>query len=102
MDDLAVLQALQLDNGLFMAAGCGGQEKIAIRDNVYVAEAFEALGDWTTVRRTYWGLLNLLHRNNWKIDWALWQRPQWAGRKVSVRVTRRGGSRCLRCGGWPG
>lgn len=77
MNDLAVLQALQLDNGLFLAAPNSGYEKIAIRDNLYVAEAFEALGDWPTVRRIYWGLLNLLHRNNWKIDWALWQRPQW-------------------------
>jgi GH15 family glucan-1,4-alpha-glucosidase len=77
MDDLAVLQSLQLDNGLFLAAPNCGHEKIMIRDNIYVAEAFEALEDWTTVRRIYWSLLNLLHRNSWKIDWALWQRPQW-------------------------
>lgn len=90
MDDLAVLQGLQLDNGLFVAAPNGGYEKVWIRDNVYVAQGYEVLGDWTTVRRIYWGLLNILHRYSWKIDWALWQRPQWDCSSVHPRYERAG------------
>jgi GH15 family glucan-1,4-alpha-glucosidase len=76
MCDRSILAQLELDNGLFLAAPSGDYQRVWIRDNVYVAEGFEALGDWTTARRIYWGLLNILHRHSWKIDWALWQRPQ--------------------------
>ena len=76
MSDLSILAQLELGNGLFLAAPGGDYERVWIRDNVYVAEGFEALGDWTTTRRIYWGLLNILHRHSWKIDWALWQRPR--------------------------
>src|SRR5712692_1128985 len=75
MCDLSILSQLELGNGLFLAAPGSDYERVWIRDNVYVAEGFEALGDWTTARRIYWGLLNILHRHSWKIDWALWQRP---------------------------
>jgi GH15 family glucan-1,4-alpha-glucosidase len=90
MSDLSVLQGLQLDNGLFLAAPNGGYEKVWIRDNVYVAEGYEALGDWNTVRRIYWGLLNILHRHNWKIDWALWQRPRWHYEYIHPRYDNSG------------
>src|SRR6476619_6422172 len=71
MSDRSILAQLELDNGLFLAAPGGDYERVWIRDNVYVAEGFEALGDWTTARRIYWGLLNILHRHSWKLDWAL-------------------------------
>src|SRR2546429_8675220 len=59
MCDLSILAQLELGNGLFLAAPGGDYERVWIRDNVYVAAGFEALGDWTTARRIYWGLLNI-------------------------------------------
>ena len=53
MCDLSILAQLELGNGLFLAAPGGDYERVWIRDNVYVAEGFEALGDWTTTRRVF-------------------------------------------------
>jgi GH15 family glucan-1,4-alpha-glucosidase len=90
MCDRSILAQLELDNGLFLAAPGGDYERVWIRDNVYVAEGFEAHRDWTAARRIYWGLLNILHRHHWKIDWALWQRPRNGFEYIHPRYTVNG------------
>lgn len=90
MSDLAVLGQLELDNGLFLAAPSGDYQYLWLRDNVYVALGFEALGDQNTARRIYWGLLNILHRHSWKIDWVLWQQPRCGFEYLHPRYDRSG------------
>jgi phosphorylase kinase alpha/beta subunit len=67
---------MRLKNGLSLAAPGGGYEKVWIRDNVYVALGLESAGRHGAARRICWGLLDILHRHSWKLDWVLWQRPR--------------------------
>lgn len=75
---MQVLKSLQYSSGLFAASKKGegtGYDKAWLRDNFYECLAFEVLGDWKTVHRTYRSLLDIFLRHEYKIDWAIKQKP---------------------------
>lgn len=75
---LEILRSLQYDSGLFSAADkrvSTGYDKSWLRDNFYETIAFEVIGDWGTVEKTYRAILDILKKHETKIDWAIENKP---------------------------
>lgn len=75
---LKILKGLQYRSGLFAASNKNvstGYDKSWLRDNFYECLAFEVIGDWDTVEKTYSALLKIFLKHEYKIDWAIKQRP---------------------------
>lgn len=75
---LDILKSLQYDSGLFAAAGKNvetGYDKSWLRDNFYETIAFEVVGDWDIVEKTYEAILQILIKHEEKIDWAIENKP---------------------------
>jgi GH15 family glucan-1,4-alpha-glucosidase len=75
---LEILKDLQYDSGLFAASDKGvgtGYDKSWLRDNFYETIAFEIIGDWDTVEKTYEALLQVFLKHESKIDWAIENKP---------------------------
>lgn len=75
---LEILKGLQYDSGLFAASDKSvgtGYDKSWLRDNFYETIAFEVIGDWDTVEKTYRAILKVLLKHEEKIDWAIENKP---------------------------
>ena len=75
---LEILRNLQYDSGLFAASKKEvgtGYDKSWLRDNFYETIAFEIVGDWDTVEKTYDAILHILLKHEEKIDWAIEHKP---------------------------
>jgi GH15 family glucan-1,4-alpha-glucosidase len=75
---LEILKTLQVDSGLFLASKSDvstGYDKSWLRDNFYETIAFEIIGDWDTVEKTYEALLQVFIKHEEKIDWAIENKP---------------------------
>jgi phosphorylase kinase alpha/beta subunit len=75
---LEILKSLQYNSGLFAAADkkvSTGYDKSWLRDNFYETIAFEIIGDWDTVEKTYEAILQILLKHEKKIDWAIENKP---------------------------
>jgi phosphorylase kinase alpha/beta subunit len=76
---LKILEGLQYESGLFAASKKGigtGYDKAWLRDNFYECLAFEVLGDWETVRKTYRAILDIFQKHEFKIDYAISRKPE--------------------------
>ena len=76
-ESIRILEHLRHPSGLFVAAPAGdtGYGKAAwIRDNVYEAMGLEAAGKDTV--KTYHSLLDILLKHEYKIDYAIHEKPQ--------------------------
>ncbi len=76
---LATLKALQYDSGLFAASKkdiATGYNKAWLRDNFYECLAFEVIGDFETVRKTYRAILDIFKKHEYKIDHAISKKPE--------------------------
>ncbi len=76
---LEILKSLQYQSGLFAASSKvsdTGYNKSWLRDNFYETLAFEVLGDWPTVEKTYRAILDIFLRYEQKIDWAIQHKPE--------------------------
>ena len=81
---LKTLENLQYDSGLFAASKkeppiggtATGYDKAWLRDNFYECLAFEVLGDWPTVQKTYRAILDIFKKHERKIDYAIAQKPE--------------------------
>lgn len=76
---IKILQNLQYKSGLFAASDKKvgtGYDRSWLRDNFYECLAFQVLGDWTTVERTYDALLQIFLKHEPKIDYAIAHKPQ--------------------------
>ncbi|MFH1209345.1 MAG: glycoside hydrolase family 15 protein [archaeon] len=76
---LKVLKNLQYKSGLFAASKKGvetGYDKAWLRDNFYECLAFEVIGDWKTVRKTYRSILDIFKKHESKIDYAIAKKPE--------------------------
>jgi GH15 family glucan-1,4-alpha-glucosidase len=85
---LEILKNLQYDSGLFAASKkdtSTGYDKSWLRDNFYETIAFEVIGDWDTVERTYNALLGILAKHENKIDWAIENKPQHSYQYIHAR-----------------
>ncbi len=75
---IKILKSLQYDSGLFAASSksvATGYDKSWLRDNFYECLAFQVIGDYETVVKTYDALLKIFLKHEWKIDHAIKQRP---------------------------
>ncbi len=85
---LQILKDLQYDSGLFAASKKDvgtGYNKSWLRDNFYECLAFEILGDWDTVEKTYDAILNIFIKHEEKIDWAIANKPSEAFQYIHAR-----------------
>lgn len=76
---LRILKKLQYRSGLFAASKKRvqtGYDKAWLRDNFYECLAFEKIGDWETVRKTYRAILNIFLKHEYKIDHAIMKKPE--------------------------
>ncbi len=76
---LRILENLQYDSGLFAASNKGtetGYDKAWLRDNFYECLAFEVVGDFETVRKTYRAILDIFKKHEFKIDHAISKKPE--------------------------
>lgn len=75
---LRILKQLQYNSGLFAASkkdAPTGYGKAWLRDNFYECLAFEYIGDWETVRKTYRAVLDIFLKHEYKIDFAIKEKP---------------------------
>lgn len=85
---LKILKSLRHKSGLFSASkkeSATGYDKSWLRDNFYETIAFEVIGDWDTVEKTYRAILDLLLKHEHKIDWAIKNKPQAAFQYIHAR-----------------
>ncbi len=85
---LRILEGLQYHSGLFAASSHQvgtGYDKAWLRDNFYECLAFEALGDWETVRHTYRAILDIFKKHEIKIDYAISKKPEHAYQYIHPR-----------------
>src|SRR3989344_5457032 len=83
----AILRKLQVDSGLFVASAASqtGYNKAWLRDNIYEAIGMEAARDMKSVKRAYNALFNLLLKHEYKIDWAIKEKPDAAYKYIHAR-----------------
>jgi GH15 family glucan-1,4-alpha-glucosidase len=65
----SILESLQYQSGLFAASSKEvgtGYNKAWLRDNFYECLAFEVLGDWQTVEKTYRAILDIFKKHESK------------------------------------
>ncbi|MGD8744665.1 MAG: glycoside hydrolase family 15 protein, partial [Candidatus Woesebacteria bacterium] len=85
---LKILKSLQTKSGLFLASKEGvetGYDKSWLRDNFYETIAFEIIGDWKTVEKTYRAILKIFLKYEEKIDWAIKNKPQASYQYIHAR-----------------
>jgi len=89
MAGITLLEQLRYPSGLFAAAAKTtqtGYSRVWLRDNVYAALGFEALGRVDDVIRTYRALLDIFRKHEYKIDWMIRQpTPKEAWRYIHAR-----------------
>ncbi|MGV8086651.1 MAG: glycoside hydrolase family 15 protein [Candidatus Woesearchaeota archaeon] len=76
---LHILKNLQYKSGLFAASSKKvntGYDKSWLRDNFYECLAFEVIGDWDTVEKTYDAILQIFLKHEYKIDCAIQNKPR--------------------------
>lgn len=76
---IEILKSLEYSTGLFSASKKDvgtGYDKSWLRDNFYETIAFEVIGDWDTVEKTYRAILQIFLRHEEKIDRAIERKPQ--------------------------
>lgn len=87
-EHLKILEGLQYETGLFAASKKGegaGYDKAWLRDNFYECLAFEVLGDYDTVRKTYRAILDILKKHERKIDYAIAKKPEYTHQYIHPR-----------------
>ena len=83
-----ILGDLQYESGLFAASKKGintGYDKAWLRDNFYECLAFEVLGDYPTVRKTYRAILDVFKKHEYKIDHAIAKKPEHTHEYIHAR-----------------
>ncbi len=85
---LKILSDLQYESGLFAASRKGvdtGYDKAWLRDNYYECLAFEVVGDYDTVRKTYRAILDIFKKHESKIDHAIAKKPEHTHQYIHAR-----------------
>lgn len=86
---MKILEDLQYESGLFAASSKEvgtGYDKSWLRDNFYECLAFEVVGDWDAVEKTYNALLQVFERHEDKIDWAIDNKPTERWQYIHARI----------------
>jgi GH15 family glucan-1,4-alpha-glucosidase len=86
---LHILKSLQYESGLFAASNkdsTTGYNKSWLRDNFYECLAFEIIGDWDTVEKTYEALLKVFIKYEEKLDAAISSKPKYKHEYIHARI----------------
>ncbi len=85
---IQILKNLQYSNGLFSASKMTvktGYNVAWIRDCVYESLGLEAIKSNLRLKKTYWALLDVLLKHEYKIDWAIKEKPQYHFQYIHAR-----------------
>jgi len=85
---LEILSSLKFKSGLFSASKktvSTGYDKAWLRDNFYECIAFEVIDDWDTVKTTYRAILEIFKKHEFKIDYAISQKPAYTHQYIHAR-----------------
>ncbi|OGM18562.1 hypothetical protein A2686_01550 [Candidatus Woesebacteria bacterium RIFCSPHIGHO2_01_FULL_38_10] len=85
---LKILKSLQTKSGLFLASKgdvSTGYDKSWLRDNFYETLAFEVIGNWKIVEKTYQAILKIFLKYEEKIDWAIKNKPTHSYQYIHAR-----------------
>lgn len=85
---LKILKNLQYRSGLFAASKKDihtGYDKAWLRDNFYECLAFEVMGDWDTVEKTYNAIIDIFLKHESKIDYAISKKPKYKHQYIHPR-----------------
>lgn len=87
-NSINILRKLQHTSGLFSASALTvntGYNKAWIRDCIYESLGFEAVKSWKDVVKTFHALLDVLRKHEYKIDWAIREKPKHAYQYIHAR-----------------
>ncbi|MBN2111875.1 glycoside hydrolase family 15 [Candidatus Woesearchaeota archaeon] len=87
-NSIRILRGLQHPSGLFSASALDvntGYNKAWIRDCIYEALGLEAVKSWNEVRKAFHALLDVLKKHEYKIDYAIKEKPQHAYQYIHAR-----------------
>ena len=87
-NSINILKQMQYPSGLFAASRMNvktGYNLAWIRDNVYAAIGLEAAKKTRDLKRTYRALLDILLKHEYKIDWAIREKPKHAYQYIHAR-----------------
>ena len=85
---LKILKNLEYKSGLFAASSKKvgtGYDKAWLRDNFYECLAFEVINDWDNVLKTYRTILDIFEKHEYKINYAIMQKPEAAYQYIHPR-----------------
>ena len=77
---IQILEQLQYPNGLFAASRMDiktGYNLAWIRDNIYTTLGLEAAQRYSTIQKTLRALFDVLLKHEYKIDWAIKEKPKY-------------------------
>ncbi len=83
-----ILKQMQYPSGLFAASRMNvktGYNRAWIRDNVYAAIGLEAAQKYNDLRKTFRALLDILFKHEYKIDYAIKEKPKHAYQYIHAR-----------------
>lgn len=85
---IQILKGLQHETGLFSASALDvntGYNKAWIRDCIYESLGLEAVKSWNEVVKTFQALLDILKKHEYKIDFAIKEKPKYAYQYIHAR-----------------
>ena len=85
---IQILKQMQYPSGLFAASSLNvktGYNLAWIRDNVYAAIGLEAAQKYRDLKRTFRALLDILLKHEYKVDWAIREKPKHAYQYIHAR-----------------
>src|SRR3990167_2902960 len=85
---ISILKQMQYPTGLFAASRMTiktGYNLAWIRDNVYTTLGFEAAQKYNDVKKTLRALLDVLLKHEYKIDWAIKEKPKYHYQYIHAR-----------------
>ena len=85
---IKIIEEMQYPTGLFAASKLDvktGYNLSWIRDNVYTLIGLEAAEKYNLVKKTLRALLDILLKHEYKIDWAIKEKPKHAYQYIHAR-----------------
>jgi len=95
---IQILKSLQQPNGLFIASSpyvTTGYNRTWIRDNIYESIGLEAVKSYTEAIKSYQALLDILLKHEYKINWAIKEKPKHRYQYIHARYDPLSGNEIL-------
>jgi GH15 family glucan-1,4-alpha-glucosidase len=95
---IEILRSLQQPSGLFIASNphvTTGYNRAWIRDTIYESMGLEAVKSYRELIRSYHALLDILLKHEYKINWAIKEKPRYAYQYIHARYDPKTGSEIM-------